>query len=92
VGAKDELYTLIGDMVAKGTSILMSSSELPELLVLADRMLVLHEGRMVGILAGDELTQRNVLRLAMGGQSRTNGAASQPAESSIPAPFGAGAP
>lgn len=66
VGAKDELYTLIASLVEGGTSILMSSSELPELLLLADRMLVLHEGRLVGILAGEELTQRNVLRLAMG--------------------------
>ncbi len=70
VGAKDELYRLIGAMTTTGTSVILSSSELPELLALADRMLVLHQGRVAGILAGNELTQHNVLRLAVQG---TNG-------------------
>mgnify|MGYP000536507333 CR=1 FL=1 len=67
VGAKDELYRLIGTMTASGTSIIISSSELPELLALADRMLVLHEGRIAGILQGASLTQQDVLQLAVQG-------------------------
>jgi ribose transport system ATP-binding protein len=66
VGAKDELYRLIGDMTESGTSVLLSSSELPELLLLADRLAVLHDGRLVGVLEGDDLTQQNVLELALG--------------------------
>jgi hypothetical protein len=45
----------------------MTSSELPELLALSDRILVLHEGRLVGVLEGDERTQENVLRMAVTG-------------------------
>jgi len=67
VGAKEEMYRLIGDMTTTGTSIIMSSSELPELLAISDRVLVLHHGRVVGILEGADLTQRNVLHLAVRG-------------------------
>jgi ribose transport system ATP-binding protein len=70
VGAKDEIYGLIGELTSKGTSVLMASSELPELLAIADRMLILHQGRLVGTLEGEEMTQRNVLRLAVAGQAR----------------------
>jgi ribose transport system ATP-binding protein len=67
VGAKEELYRLIGEMTGGGTSIIMSSSELPELLAVSDRMLILHQGRVAGILSGEAMTQRNVLHLAMRG-------------------------
>jgi ABC-type sugar transport system ATPase subunit len=67
VGAKEELYRLIDEMTATGTSVIMSSSELPELLAVSDRMLVLHQGRVAGILSGEEMTQRNVLYLAVRG-------------------------
>jgi ribose transport system ATP-binding protein len=67
VGAKDELYHLIAEMTADGTSVIMTSSELPELLALSDRMLVLHHGRLVGILDGEELTEENVIRMAVAG-------------------------
>jgi ribose transport system ATP-binding protein len=67
VGAKEEIYSLIGDMTARGTSVIMSSSELPELLAIADRMLILHHGRLVGTLEGGDMDQRNVLRLAVAG-------------------------
>lgn len=69
VGAKDEIYGLIGQMTASGASIVMSSSELPELLALADRMIVLHQGRLAGTLHGEHMTQRNVLQLAVSGRS-----------------------
>jgi ribose transport system ATP-binding protein len=67
VGAKDEIYHLISDMTARGTSVMMASSELPELLAIADRMLILHHGRLVGTLEGESMDQRNVLRLAVAG-------------------------
>ena len=67
VGAKDEIYNLIADMTARGTSVMMASSELPELLAIADRMLILRRGRLVGTLEGAYMTQRDVLRLAVAG-------------------------
>ena len=68
VGAKDELlYRLVAEMTADGTSVIITSSELPELLALSDRILVLHEGHLVGTLEGDDRTQENVLRMAVAG-------------------------
>lgn len=67
VGAKDEIYKLIADLTGRGRSVLISSSELPELLALSDRILVLREGQVAGILDGDRLTQADVLRLAVRG-------------------------
>jgi ribose transport system ATP-binding protein len=67
VGAKEEMYQIVADMTAKGTSVIMSSSELPELLAIADRMLIMHRGRLVGTLEGATMTQRDVLRLAVAG-------------------------
>jgi ribose transport system ATP-binding protein len=66
VAAKDEIYRIVGDMTAAGTAVLLFSSELPEVLALADRVMVLHEGRVAGILAHDELDPARVLRLAVG--------------------------
>jgi ABC-type sugar transport system ATPase subunit len=66
VGAKFEIYLLMNALVAEGKSIVMISSELPEVLGMADRILVLHEGRVTGEI--DEprsATQEQVLRLAI---------------------------
>jgi ribose transport system ATP-binding protein len=68
-------------MTARGTSVIVSSSELPELLALADRMLVLHEGSLAGILSGEAMTQRAVMELAVRGS--TAPAADRPAPRSI---------
>ncbi len=73
VGAKQELYELIGKMTEGGAAILMTSSELPELLALADRIMVLHEGRLVDILAGDAMTKENVVRMAVSGGAAGEG-------------------
>lgn len=67
VGVKYELYKLLSQMTSKNTSVIMSSSDLAELLAVSDRMLILHEGRVVGILSGKEMNQRNVLNLAVRG-------------------------
>jgi ABC-type sugar transport system ATPase subunit len=67
VGAKYEIYVLIQELVEQGKSVLMVSSELPELLGMCDRILVLHEGRLSGEISDvPGATQEDVLRLAVG--------------------------
>ncbi|MDO4682201.1 MAG: sugar ABC transporter ATP-binding protein [Lautropia sp.] len=68
VGAKAEIYRLISAETEGGLSVIMSSSELPELLTVSHRILVLHEGRIAGILEGERMTQRHVLNLAVRGR------------------------
>ena len=66
VGAKYEIYLLMNELVAQGKSIVMVSSELPEVLGMADRILVLHEGRVTGeIREVRSTTQEEILRLAV---------------------------
>ena len=68
VNAKTEIYTMMGELVKYGISIVMISSELPELITLSDRVLVMHEGEQVGILKTKaEITEENILKLAFGG-------------------------
>ncbi|MBC8571238.1 sugar ABC transporter ATP-binding protein [Zongyangia hominis] len=64
VGAKYEIYKIMRDLAAQGNSIIMVSSELPELLGMSDRILVMCDGRMTGILSKEEATQVEVMRLA----------------------------
>ena len=66
VGAKAEIHALIGELAKSGTAILVISSELPEVLTLSDRILVLREGRLVGELARAEANQERLLRLMAG--------------------------
>ena len=66
VGAKAEIHALIGELAEQGAAILLISSELPELLNLSDRILVLRAGRMVGEVARAEATQERLLRLMAG--------------------------
>ena len=66
VGARHEIYLLMNELAARGKAIVMVSSELPEVLGLADRILVMHEGRITGeIASGPTVTQEDVMRLAM---------------------------
>jgi ABC-type sugar transport system ATPase subunit len=66
VGAKFEIYMLMNALVAAGKSIIMISSELPEVLGMADRILVMHEGRVTGeIENARSSTQEQIMRLAM---------------------------
>ena len=64
VGAKAEIYALLRELAAAGKGILLISSELPELLGLSDRVIVMRSGRIVGELAGDAATPEAVMRLA----------------------------
>jgi ribose transport system ATP-binding protein len=64
IGAKTEIYTIMGELAAQGTAIVMVSSELPELISVADRIMVMQEGRMKGIVSKEEMTQERVMSLA----------------------------
>jgi len=66
VGAKAEIYALIEELTAQGHAVLLSSSDLPELVRLADRVLVLREGKLAGTLDGDAITQLAIMQLAVG--------------------------
>ncbi len=68
VGAKSEIYKLMNELAAEGVAIVMISSELPEILGMSDRILVMHEGRITGELARAEATQEKIMHLATGGQ------------------------
>lgn len=64
VGAKQEIYKLMRGLADSGISIIMISSEMPELLGMSDRIIVMHEGHISGELDGKEATQERVLELA----------------------------
>jgi len=66
VGAKEEIYRLISELTTDGTAVLLMSSELPEVLGLADRVLVLHEGKVAGSFSRGELSEETILRCAHG--------------------------
>jgi ribose transport system ATP-binding protein len=75
VGAKAEIYELIGELVEQGVAVILISSEMPELLGLADRVAVMHEGRLQGVLRRSEATQEMIMELALGESSlETSGA------------------
>ena len=64
VGAKAEIHQLIARLVAEGTAVLMISSEMPEILAMSHRIMVMHEGRVTGILARDAADQVKIMDLA----------------------------
>ncbi len=64
VGAKAEIYRLISELANRGVAIIMVSSELPEILGMSDRVMVMHEGRITGILDKDDANQETILALA----------------------------
>ena len=68
VGAKREIYQLMNELTDRGVAILMVSSELPEVLGMSDRVLVIHEGTISGELDKTEATQERIMTLATGGK------------------------
>ena len=64
VGAKAEIHRLVTQLAKKGVAVLMISSEMPEVLGMSDRVLVMHEGRMTGIVPRHEATQVKIMELA----------------------------
>ncbi|MDR1306679.1 MAG: ATP-binding cassette domain-containing protein [Treponema sp.] len=67
VGAKTEIYNILADLVAGGKSVIMVSSELPEALGMADRIYVMNEGKIKGMLTHEEATQEKIMHLALVG-------------------------
>ncbi|AVO39694.1 sugar ABC transporter ATP-binding protein [Pukyongiella litopenaei] len=64
VGAKSEIHQILRDLAEAGVGIVVISSELPELIGVCDRVLVMREGRISGEVTGDEITEENIMRLA----------------------------
>ena len=64
VGAKFEIYTLMNELVEQGMSIIMISSELPEVLGMSDRVYIVSSGRITGELPIEEATQEKIMHLA----------------------------
>nr|WP_249316796.1 sugar ABC transporter ATP-binding protein [Bacillus sp. FJAT-50079] len=67
VGAKKEIYNIINDLSKKGIAIIIVSSDLPEVIGMSDRIAVMHEGKLQGILDKEDATQENIMTLATGG-------------------------
>ncbi len=66
VGSKVEIYQLMNQLTAQGAAIIMISSELPEILGMSDRILVMYHGKINGEFAAEEVTQENILHCALG--------------------------
>ena len=64
VGAKSEIHRILRDLAREGVGIVMISSELPELIGVCDRVLVVREGRISGELSGKDMTEENIMYLA----------------------------
>ncbi len=65
MGARQEIYLLINALVQQGIAVIVISSELPEVLGLSDRVLVMHEGQIKADLVNDNLTQEQVMEAAL---------------------------
>ena len=78
VGAKREIYSLMRQMGADGRIVLFSSTELPELIGLCDRILVLYRGRLAGEVAGRDVDSRTLLHLINTGSFGTGAIGESP--------------
>ncbi len=66
VGAKREIYDIVDDLCERGVAVILISSELPELIAMSDRILVMHQGRIVTELAGEKVSEEEIMRHAVG--------------------------
>ena len=64
VGAKAEIYAIMNELVKKGMSIIMISSEMPEIINMSDRVYVMNDGRVTGCLNHEDVTQEKIMQLA----------------------------
>ena len=69
MGAKTEVHAIINDLASQGVAIIVISSDLPEVMALADRVLVMREGRQMGIFAIEDATPERIMALATGEQA-----------------------
>lgn len=77
VGAKADVHHMVNELAAQGMAVILISSDLPEVLAMSDRILVMREGRQMGIFARSEATQERILAAAMGQVHENNGKAAQ---------------
>jgi ribose transport system ATP-binding protein len=75
VGAKAEIHAILRGLAESGVGVVVISSELPELIGLCDRVLVVSEGRLTGELSGDAITETNIMTLAAPGVTSLAGGA-----------------
>ena len=73
IGAKSDIYKLIDKLAASGAAILIISSELPEVIGIADRVFVMRDGLIAGVLAGADITQERVMAIATANNDKTGG-------------------
>ena len=73
IGAKSDIYKLIDKLAESGAAILIISSELPEVIGIADRVFVMRDGRIAGVLAGADITQERVMAIATANNDKTGG-------------------
>ena len=64
VGAKYEIYSIIGRLASEGKTIIVVSSEMPELIGICDRIMVMCEGRITGIVEGEDMNQEKIMELS----------------------------
>jgi len=67
IGAKKEIYSVINDLAKKGVAVILVSSELPEVLGMSDRIVVVHEGKITGVVEASDADQAKIMTLATGG-------------------------
>ena len=67
VGSKSEIYKIINDLAGEGAAIVVISSELPEILGISDRIVVMCDGRITGELDRKTATQESIMKYAIGG-------------------------
>ena len=65
VGAKYEIYVILNEIATRGASVIMISSEIPELIGVCDRIYVMHEGRIKGVISQKEATQEAIMTMAL---------------------------
>lgn len=75
VASKSEIHNLIAQLADQGLGVMMISSELPEILKMSDRVIVMHEGRITGVFEGQEKTAENIIRAATGERMVVSGGA-----------------
>jgi ribose transport system ATP-binding protein len=68
IGAKKEIYNIMNQLAAEGVTIIMISSELPEILGMSDRILVMHEGKLAAVMDKTQATQEKIMHAATGGK------------------------
>jgi ribose transport system ATP-binding protein len=80
IGAKAQIYAILRDLADQGVGIVAISSELPELIGISDRILVLHQGRIAGEVEGDDMNEETIMQLASGLAGRAPNSGASPAE------------